>query len=439
MNRVSKRGFTIVELLIVIVVLGILVTITVVAFNGVNRQATTAGLKADLKSSANKLLVYKVDANDRYPATLEDAGVSNSETVTYVYTYTSGTNEFCMTGFPSSDLAVPHYVDTTSAGVPQEGTCSGHVDPSAVLTMTWTQRTSLGTGNWRAVAISGDGQYLLAVTTGNSYIRYSVDGGVTWSTLTSAGYRSWTSVAISDDGQTIVGVTSSSTPVISTNGGSTWLTPAAAGNRNWQAVTVSSDGSHIAASATGSPGGYVHTSTDYGVTWTQRTAVGQSGWQSIDSSADGQHIIVLSGSGGSSGYIRYSSNIGASWASAPYPTQGWWGAAISDDGQRMVAGPTGTAGPLRQTLDGGSTWRSLDTPSTEWRGVDSSRDGEVIVAVNRGNGQVLYSTDAGDTWTYEPIITSTMRYAACSADCREIVIADSTTGYVYTGILAPAN
>lgn len=44
----NRKGFTIVELLIVIVVIGILAAITVVAFNNVQSRSRTAKIDADL-------------------------------------------------------------------------------------------------------------------------------------------------------------------------------------------------------------------------------------------------------------------------------------------------------------------------------------------------------------------------------------------------------
>lgn len=46
----KKDGFTIVELLVVIVVIGILAAISVVSYNGVSKKAVEASLVADLSS-----------------------------------------------------------------------------------------------------------------------------------------------------------------------------------------------------------------------------------------------------------------------------------------------------------------------------------------------------------------------------------------------------
>ncbi len=64
MNK--HKGFTIVELLIVIVVIGILAAITVVAFNGVQKRAENTKNVAAVNQAAKLLTVYK-EANGDYP------------------------------------------------------------------------------------------------------------------------------------------------------------------------------------------------------------------------------------------------------------------------------------------------------------------------------------------------------------------------------------
>lgn len=67
MASIKKRGFTIVELLIVIVVIGILAAITIVAFNGVQGRAHDAAVSNDLKSAATLMEMYRT-TEGAYPA-----------------------------------------------------------------------------------------------------------------------------------------------------------------------------------------------------------------------------------------------------------------------------------------------------------------------------------------------------------------------------------
>lgn len=69
--RANYRGFTIVELLIVIVVIGILAAITIVAYIGVQQRATVATLTSDLVNASTKLKLFQVD-NAAYPGSMAD-------------------------------------------------------------------------------------------------------------------------------------------------------------------------------------------------------------------------------------------------------------------------------------------------------------------------------------------------------------------------------
>ena len=70
-NLKADRGFTIVELLIVVVVIGILAAITVVAFNGVTNRANAASAQSAATSVAKKAEAYNAE-NGRYPLTLAE-------------------------------------------------------------------------------------------------------------------------------------------------------------------------------------------------------------------------------------------------------------------------------------------------------------------------------------------------------------------------------
>lgn len=62
------RGFTIVELLIVIVVIGILATITILAFNGTQDRAKFTNIQSNLKGVDAAIRVHNVE-NGTYPIT----------------------------------------------------------------------------------------------------------------------------------------------------------------------------------------------------------------------------------------------------------------------------------------------------------------------------------------------------------------------------------
>lgn len=66
MRTLKQKGFTIIELLIVIVVIGILATLVLNTFRGVQARARDTERKADLNALATQLEVYYTD-NGHYP------------------------------------------------------------------------------------------------------------------------------------------------------------------------------------------------------------------------------------------------------------------------------------------------------------------------------------------------------------------------------------
>jgi type II secretion system protein G len=73
LNR-KQSGFTIVELLIVIIVIGILATLVLVTFTGVQQKARNTQRQTDIKAVASHLETYNAQ-NGMYPtkANLDDA------------------------------------------------------------------------------------------------------------------------------------------------------------------------------------------------------------------------------------------------------------------------------------------------------------------------------------------------------------------------------
>ncbi|MGB4420566.1 MAG: LamG domain-containing protein [Candidatus Saccharimonadales bacterium] len=97
----KQMGFTIVELLVVIVVIGVLATITVISFSGIQERAIVASLQSDLNNAAKKLKIDYV-LNGAYPATLAATdggkGINPSLETTYEYVVSNSTDlpGFCI-------------------------------------------------------------------------------------------------------------------------------------------------------------------------------------------------------------------------------------------------------------------------------------------------------------------------------------------------------
>lgn len=80
---VRRRGFTIVELLIVVVVIGILAAIVTVAYNGVTRRAIETAMQSDLQSASTQLSSAAISSGT-YPADGSGLVASNGTTLSYV-------------------------------------------------------------------------------------------------------------------------------------------------------------------------------------------------------------------------------------------------------------------------------------------------------------------------------------------------------------------
>lgn len=124
MNGVRKNaGFTIVELLIVIVVIGILAAITVVAYNGIQERARVATITTDLSGATRLLAIHETDKGS-YPATLaetnDNQGIKASAGTTYQYSTTGST--YCLTATKGS----ASYKVSNDAMTPTAGGCAGH-------------------------------------------------------------------------------------------------------------------------------------------------------------------------------------------------------------------------------------------------------------------------------------------------------------------------
>lgn len=70
----AKRGFTLVEILIVVVILGILAAIVIPQFTEASTDAKTSRMAKDLQTVREQIQIYKVHHNDAVPAADADGG-----------------------------------------------------------------------------------------------------------------------------------------------------------------------------------------------------------------------------------------------------------------------------------------------------------------------------------------------------------------------------
>jgi len=108
-KNIKNQGFTLVELLIVIVIIAILTVVSLVAYNGLQNQAKTSAAKSAADAVAKKAELYNT-AKSKYPHALED--LTNK-------TVTDGTSSVSQTG-------EPYYLDKSTVKTPVEALSDGH-------------------------------------------------------------------------------------------------------------------------------------------------------------------------------------------------------------------------------------------------------------------------------------------------------------------------
>ena len=92
-RHTNPRGFTIVELLIVIVVIAILAAISFVAYGNIRNRANSSVTKMDLANLETKLKTYQIE-NNRFPESIEEMQASGfGATEKMNWGYFGGSNE----------------------------------------------------------------------------------------------------------------------------------------------------------------------------------------------------------------------------------------------------------------------------------------------------------------------------------------------------------
>jgi len=90
----AKSGFTLVEILIVVVILGILAAIVIPQFTSASVEAKESALVSDLQSMRSQIELYKIHHNDNLPGVANGTHIDNGGlSVGFTIAMTSKTNQ----------------------------------------------------------------------------------------------------------------------------------------------------------------------------------------------------------------------------------------------------------------------------------------------------------------------------------------------------------
>jgi type II secretory pathway pseudopilin PulG len=196
---VPTSGFTIVEIGVTILIIGILAILGFVGYRGFQDRAATLSLQSDLATAASQIELDNRE-NGSFPATKElsnnNAGLITSDGTTFQYTFNPNSNSYCLTA--TSDrpgVSAWHISSISATPEPVKGPCVGHTDPNAqapqipsgwlVSTVAGGPTNGVADGTGAAaqfslpsdIAIDTAGN-LYAVDTGSSRIRKIAPSGV---------------------------------------------------------------------------------------------------------------------------------------------------------------------------------------------------------------------------------------------------------------------
>lgn len=402
-----SRGFTIVELLIVIVVIGILAAIVIIAFNGVQKRATEASIESDLRNAATQMGLTKTETGSYPSGTDTPSNVRSSRDNTISYRSTTP-DRYCL------EASNPGYTDVTHH-ITQDGTITAGACPRIADGSTWTA-VNAPLAFWSPITY-GNGRFVALSANGSSQSMSSTDG-VNWTARPAGSAQNgWSGVTYANG--LFVGLTSISTngnQLITSTDGQNWTERAVPYPNQWWGAPVYGNGRFVSVSNIGSH--RIMSSTD-GINWTAQVAPSQVEWGLLHF-VNG-HFIALSANA-SNAYMR--STDGLNWTTHTFPESRSWFTMAYGNG-RYVLLPMDQSGRVLTSTDG-LNWtaqNSTGMSTTSWMRIVYG-NGVFVAAGHSSSTRVATSTD-GINWTARSTIGVNW-YGAIFADNKFVLIGNGS-------------
>jgi len=421
----TQRGFTIVELLIVVVVIAILAAITIVSYNGITNRAIQTSLQSDLRNAQTAIQVAELDGD--IPTDSSAFKASNGAVYQYTYDNSVSPKTYCLT---ATIKATSFYIST--AGNPTPGACPGHVNGVAPPTLAWTT-TPLNTAVWYSGTVSDNGQKMTALPYSSGAIAISLDGGATWSTNGNAsGSTSWYSITSTPTGSVYFALRQNGAIWKSSNDGATWaqIATTVGTAKITNSIWVSSNGNTVAVLRSNG----VAVSLDSGVTWALVGAIPGGTATDMTLSDDGNYLYVTSSDGNVYKNI-YNGSAWGGWTNLPnMAIQATTGASMietSADGSKVYAISPSI---FKASSDYGVTGVTKTFPTNYAKGdLKASADGTRLIGRD-SSGFIYTSLNNGDTWTTHntgPMIDTGWGAVGISANGSYMIAGIGVSGGTY--------
>jgi len=187
----NSFGFTIVELLVVIVVIGILAAITIVSYTGISQKAVASALQSDLSNTSKQLKLFQI-TNSNYPDSISTSCSTSTTTI------------LCTKASPNTTYQ--YIVNNTANPQVFNLTATNTINNTSYTVTSSTQPTL---GSYQTSGIVTDG-LVLNLDTGNTNSYPAPFNGTAWTDLSSnnnhgtlmndAGYSSSSGGVLTFDG-----------------------------------------------------------------------------------------------------------------------------------------------------------------------------------------------------------------------------------------------